>query len=54
MSVSCFQNERVVGESSKPPMKSTVMPEVSTVMPEVSTVMPEVLMAVFLSIFSSD
>ena len=30
LSVSCFQNERVVGKSSKPPMKSTVMLEVST------------------------
>ena len=30
VSVSCFQNERMVGESSKPLMKSTVMLEVST------------------------
>lgn len=31
MSVLCFQNESVVGKSSKPPMESTVMLEVSTV-----------------------
>ena len=40
MSVLCFQDEIVVGKSSKPPMESTVMPEVS--------------MAVLLPISSSD
>ena len=40
MSVLCFQDESVVGKSSKPLMESTVMPEVS--------------MAVLLPISSSD